>query len=745
VGDWNGADATSMNNILIDQFDATQMDPVAESAASTVVNSRLGSYREAGSNRNDRFAMAFNIQDVGEPHIATILYPDDKQRTMEVILQRLEAPGDINDYQAQSGVLTGGDYPSSHRMESHKVLFWPTAHKMSLIFTTVEDGMPAAVAEVKIERVENGLDRLPIESYQGSVPGRSLGVYYEDPVLNKSFSTSPLFPGYESAVDTLLDYMDWFGQDTLHYPLAWYRGPLYGSQVEPVAGDLSARPHPHDYPSYLMKRLEGRGMKFNGGLHIHDMGSLLEHANLDAQSVLAGEETAINVRADNKLLATGWHRVDSNYNPLDPAVQGAVKDLVAEIAERYGDLPAFTGLTLVLPRHKLFAFGSLKSGYNDINLQGFQSDTGIRIPVDKADKQRFAKSYQWLMENARREWVDWRCQRIREYYKELADILSKKRSDLKLTVNLFARPELYHERLADYRNGTESPDDVFAEAGVDPRLYVNDQNIVFSHTMVPADKRYYRHRSEVGEKVNKHRTVYFAPEVTATMRSHTAGAWAKIHDRYFENSIGATQPMKELGVAEVGWRVSTLNPGARNALEAYAVALNNLDALEITKGGFVIGTYGTEEVLGDFAKAYRSLPAVRFDDVEGLADPVRVRQKVVDGKAWFYVLNTLPVESEATLHLRNEADLRLKLKPYELLAYSRESQIPVVEGGRATADPEFVSEISDQLARFEEMGVNDSASKSYLQYAKRCAKEKRYSRLFRLLQEGWTEGYSHFE
>src|ERR1019366_10764224 len=126
---------------------------------------------------------------------------------------------------------------------------------------------------------------------------------------------------------------------------------------------------------------------------------------------------------------------DPAYNPLDPHVQAAVKAIVKEIADRYGDEPAFTGLSLVLPRHKLFAFGSIASGYNDINLTAFQRDTGIRIPVDPPvgtkDRQRFAKSYAWLMANARQPWIDWRCRKIHEYYKELADILSHKRKDLK--------------------------------------------------------------------------------------------------------------------------------------------------------------------------------------------------------------------------------------------------------------------------------------------------------------------------
>jgi hypothetical protein len=257
--------------------------------------------------------------------------------------------------------------------------------------------------------------------------------------------------------------------------------------------------------------------------------------------------------------------------------------------------------------------------------------------------------------------------------------------------------------------------------------------------MVPADLRFYSRKSPA-RNAAAHRTAYFAPEVTAGLRALPAGAWAKIHDRYFEDAIGREQPMAlGAGVREVVWRVSTLNAGSVHALEQYVLALNNLDALDITKGGFAIGTFGTEGVVSRFAQAFRALPAVRFDDVEGLADPVRVRQKVVDGRAWFYVLNTLPVRAEATLTLRGEQPLKLALDPYALQTFSRDSGEPVVTGGRAAADPEFVARVLEQLAEAEKRAEGVQDAQPYLKLARECASRQHYSRLFRLLQESWNQ------
>jgi hypothetical protein len=734
---------------LVAEVSAQAQKHVLESAPSRLVSSPLGVYREAGSKRNDRFLLGFVVKDLGQPHVAVMTIPDDKPRTMEVVLQRLTLPGDTGDYQAQTGIFTGDEFPLSNHLVEHKVLFWPTASKLGFTFMTAEHGYPAAVEKIRIYRLADGLSKLSVRPFHDSVPARQIGIYYEDPVLHLNFSADPLFPGFQTAVDRLIDYMEWFGQDTLHYPMVWYSGPLYGSDVEPFVADIAERPHPYDYPRYLMKRLQARGMTFNGGLHIHGLASVTPYAIIDENRVLSGEETAVNMQADNHLLATGYHNEDPLFNPLDPHVQAAVKAIVAEIADRYGDEPAFTGLTLVLPRHKLFSFGSIASGYNDINLQAFQRETGIWIPVDRRHRQRFSKSYEWLMANARQQWIAWRCRKIHDYYKELAGILSAKRKDLKLTINLFPQVEPFRDRLANYALSKDIMAEIFGEAGLDPNLYAQDSNIVVSYTMVPADFRFYRSNEPRNPIPESNRTAYIAPEVTAPLRSLPNGAWANFHDRYFEDSIGHTSPIPGLGVTEVGWRVSTLNPNSFHSLEYYVLAANNFDALDITKGGYVIGTLGTEQWVGGFARAFRALPAVRFDDVGGLEDPVRVRQAVVDGKAYFYILNCVPVAVDVSVELASRAQvmdlvlerpvggsgcLQVRLQPYELRSYVSASGQPAVLRGAVCADVEFVRDLEAQVRKAESRAAGDL----HLKLAQDCLSQGRYSRLFRLLQESWN-------
>lgn len=745
--------------VTVAEVEAAALTNVIESAPSKVVASPLGAYREAGDGRTDRFALTFKVAELHVPHMAVVTYPDDKPRTMEVMLQPLDVP---HDYQAQTGVFTGDEYPLSHAMLEQKIIFWPTCTNQSFIFMTVEKGRPAAVKNLKIYTLEGGFPRLAVTPFIGSVPAREIGLYHEDPVFADCYGSLPgnpdmhFFPQFETVIDRMLDYHQSFGMNTVHYPISWYHGPLFGSEAEPLT-DFGGRPHPAGYPKYLMRRLAARGMTFNGWLHLHQIDSLLPYTITDDDRVRNGEETVINMRFDNRLFFRAWHGRDPVYNPLDPHVQEAVKRQFAEIVARYGDEPALNGLTLNTVRHSLFAFGSLDSGYNDVNLVRFQKETGIGIPVDRKDRFRFAKSYQWLMTNAKEPWIQWRCRKLHDYYKELAGLLRAQRKDLTLGIVIFSAED--GKATADYL-GAQRPLEWAREQGIDPMLYVNDPEIVFRYSMVPADLRWRRGHGSTDPEVYAVRTVDSAPEIVAPI-TLTPSASVNMHDRYFENDVAKKTPLKGLSskTSECGWRVSALNGNAYNGLENHVFALNNLDALTITKGGFLVGTFGIEDKIGRFAKAYRALPAVKFDDVPGLADPVRVRQKVVDGSNFFYVLNRLPYPVDAEIRLAGaeavdlvsgeksaDGKLSLKLRPYDLRSFRQADAKGNVTRGSSVVPAEQMAKLARdvetanvQFHAKTAKGADLASVKPYLEKAQKCLADNEYARLYFLLQETWAQ------
>ena len=65
----------------------------------------------------------------------------------------------------------------------------------------------------------------------------------------------------------------------------------------------------------------------------------------------------------------------------------------------------------------------------------------------------------------------------------------------------------------------------------------------------------------------------------------------------------------------------------------------------MSKGGFLIGTYGTEDVLVPWIRAFRALPAVKMDECAREGDVV-VRTCRFSGKRYFYAVNTSDVPTD---------------------------------------------------------------------------------------------------
>lgn len=759
--------ATSSSLALVTQVNAATTAPLSMVGTATVVNSSLGNYREASTARHDRFVYNFNVTDIDQPHVAVITYPDDKPRTMEIILQDLNGNAD---YQAQTGVFTGDEYPVSNTMKEHRLTFWPHSANQSFIFMTAEAGCPAAVKDIKIYRQDQFAAQAATGAFSGTVPSRRVGFYYEDCVINQNFGTTSDLPGFSTATDRLFDYMLSFGQTALCYPVAWYNGPLYGTMVEPyqpdVGGDIGGdRPHPDGFPSYWLKRLNARGMKFSAGLHIHSLPSLTPYTITDNARVKAGEETAVNVRSDGTSKIGYFHGSDPNYNALDTHVLESVKAVANEIGDRYADEPAFTGLTFVMAQVKLFTFGSLKSGYNDCNLTRFQTDTGITIGGYVAgDPNRFVNSYNWLMANAsaKEAWIAWRCQKLHDHYKAIADTLSAKRSDLKVTLDFFVsfgKYTTYSEYLANPGYALQA----MREAGFDPTLYVNDTNIVTGYTLVQDDFRWSRSTDvnaypNLSKNTDICRSMLLAPELVTSIAA-LARTEAIVFDRYWEDAIGNTSPLTFPGYTsakECTWRVSTLNGNTYHSLESYVAALNNFDAQRITKGGFLIGTYGMESVLSTFGQAFQALPSVKFDDVAAATDPIRVRQKVVDGKNYFYVLNRLPQSASITVTMSSTGtideppagatytsrnSLTVALEPYGLRVFRCTTATQTVSGAVTTVPQAWVNQLQTQLNSVKTMATQKGLTTTYATYltlADQLWASQSYARLYLLLQERWV-------
>ena len=629
-------------------------------------------YLEAGTEPGDRFAIRFRLPETKSAYLVEWDYPDDRRRTADVIVQ--SSMVGRNEYELQVGYCTGDEYRNSGRMLTQRNIYFPHSTDVSLVFMTARKDAPAAVGEIRIYRIENGLPPAqvrvadPVEGHT-----RSLGIYYEDPALNYGFAADGSgMPGLDVLLDRLVAYMKYSGQNLLAYPAVWYHG-LIDDRYNP-------RDHAPNFLDAFLTRFDREGLDFMATMNRNSME--FPRGLVNKRSIESGalHPTAISIWNTGKPNPGGWHNTPPNFNILHPDVQKQIVadvDRILEIGARH---PSFKGIVLHLPQHVMLWFGDLRAGYNDYAIEQFEKETGIKVPVDRSEPMRGRLYADWLLANAREPWVDWRCRRLAAFYRSLADRISARRSDLRLVINSMI--PVSEIQAADYT----TPDFVERrnrEAGLDPNYYRGAKNIVLDQTLYPAD---YRHRAGQRLKAENYarlRVIDTRPEFYKLLEGAVA-PWIHMHDRYWESAIGnAQERLSAPWFKEQTWRVSTLNPAGFHAMRHYVLPLRYTDLLGISKGGFLIGTYGMEEYLTAFAKAFRALPAKVFDDLETGSGTLKARRLEHDGSTWFYVVNTTDVPARAEVRVAGEVtDLvsgrpvsaenggfSLEMQPYQLRSF----------------------------------------------------------------------------
>lgn len=696
-------------------------------AVGPVAAKRLGAvpYLEAGPRAGDRFALRFRLPVDAPLWVFEIDYPDDAVRTADLIIQKAGTPG--GDYAMQVGYAAGDEYSNTGRILTHRVLYWASDPDVALVAMTARAGAPAAVSAVRIYRVKGGalpaaeireprpapppsglarawhdlraFDKDRLDERQRRLAkaapragwNRVVALYFEDPAIGYDFAV-PKSSGYLPAdLDDLIDrtaaLMKFTGENLFAYPGAWYHG-LIGPSYNP-------RRHAPDFLSAWYAKFDREGLLLMPTVNLNTMpvpDGLVTRASMQDGAL---HDSVIALHDTGRPNWGGWHDTPPNFNFHHPEVRRHIREVVDALVEQGAGHPSFKGVCMHLTRHCFLWFGDEESGYNDYTVEAFARAKGLALPPGlKKDPLRARAYAAWLRGHAWEDWLQWRCDLVTDFYAKMARALAARRPDLKLWLNYMVPANLKHP---DFLR-----DDFMARAwrgaGLDPaRLAREAPNLILGQTMVPADYRW--------------RQSYPSPAVRARQRVLDAlpGFYANLkgaayplvhqHDRYWESPIGAAGASLSCDwLKECAWRVSTINPSGVHARRHFAEPLRFGDVLGLSKGGFLIGTYGMEAALVPFFQAFRALPAVVLDDVPCAVEDVRVRHGRFDGRSYFYVVNTGAAPRALTLAFPPKtvdlvtgealggglfgggaATRTLTLEPYELRSYAAPEGAPSVQ------------------------------------------------------------------
>jgi len=698
---------SALKNLWTDELDLKlieEIDPttISEDRITSFGEKAVGEldgrkYLETQNQKGFRFAIHLPALQKGKLYCFEWEIPDDKMRTVDVIAQSAKLTAG-SEYELQTGYCTGDEYPNTGKWIVQRDLLWSRADDYALVFTTnrtvtpVETKNPncpngvcvgggAAIGKIRVYEVLN--PELPVARINPARPidgwTRVVGIYFEDPAINYDFGVNGSNPDeYPVMLDHIVSYMKYSGQNLLAYPMVWYHGPI-GDRYNP-------RDHVPCFFEGLLTRFDHEGLEFMGTFNQNNVTFPAPRVTV-AETKPNGKlnDSCFTIHSTGTLHPGGWHGTPPVFNTLHPDVQKMTLQQLDEILVTAAKHPSFKGIILHLPRHALHSLGDISAGYNDYLIDAFEKETGIKIQIDHKAPDRGKLAYEWLMQNAREEWTDWRCRKIAHWYKTLAVRLREARPDLKLGINCM-RPIIYES--SQYDEATEMRDFwglVNREMGIDAKYFADVPNIFIDQTLFPADYRWTENGKDAETRARLRKTEE-TPGQYASLKP-SKNAWIHHHDRYWESAIGSDAKVKLQAdwLREHGWRVSTLNPTGFYAMKHYILPLKYQDVLGFTKGGFLIGTYGMEENLVKFAAAYRALPAVAFEDVtECCTEDVKVRTHSNTKYTWFYAVNasekpqevTIPVNAEKVVDLGanvqrpvKNGKLTVKLEPMSLRSF----------------------------------------------------------------------------
>ena len=611
-------------------------------------------YLETGKKKDERFAVAFDIDATHPLYEIEFAYPDDAVRTVAITVQTRNGWG--ADSTLQVGYCTGDDHPLSRKIRSYRCLYWTGAAndknpepcgKLAAVVTkryAVRDTGGAALAAIRVYRVSDGkLPRLAIPQLPKGVEGRHFAVNYEDPAIGCDFGTrytTGRGEEQEKMIDRMIAVMRYTGQDRFHYPRAWYYG------FNDPYDEIPANPrgwHPHGWYEAWYAKFDHEGLGFVPTMHPHgipfDPAILTEGSETDGSL----HPTAASI-SDTGEVEWAWGSPKSNF--AHPATRAYIDELFDKILAEGAKHPSFKGIELRFTEVGILCWVDERQGYNDYAVKSFAKSIGVGIPrtIDARDPLRGAAYAQWLRENHWEAWLDWRCGFVTRQCEKLAKKLRDARPDAKLYLDcaLTIRPNRIPWINENYYKPGFWPRYIRG-MGLDVKALSRIEGVVMTQMTIPSDRRWFPNLKpdQFAKIVERDGLAENYP-----MTQHSEYAAYYCFDRYWESpagrSYGKGSPM-ELSCAwlkEIPWQVVTINASGANSMRPFAMALKVRDWQELMKGGYLIGTYGMEPYLRPFMAAFRALPAVPFENRASSSPDVTVRGKTVAGRDYLYTVNT---------------------------------------------------------------------------------------------------------
>ncbi len=624
----------------------------ADSVASSVVKTKLGSYRRLGDRYLDRMAYLFRTDHAAAFLRVTITYPDDAPRNAEIYAFS-EADQSYGETCLGTGYFTGPPYPITSRLVEQTFYLHAPGQRFAVAIMTAAPERPAALAHLRVGQVDPAAP-VPAPPAEALKPGRrKLGMYWEDEVFQQNFAelavprmtAADQAAAFRRALDRHVAYMKRIGHNLVIDPVVWYDSALYQPSAEYLTNGASgfavARLRPPDADRWMAERYTQEGFDYWPSIRNWSLPSLAKWLK-PAAEVSSGADDYVNAVDKDGTVRTrsAWHNPPV-LNALHPRVQTALKNLVAEIMDRVGRYDSVRGVALWTTIHSSHGLGTVDQTFDDYTVHAFAADARIQVPPTQGEPDtRFQQWSQWLRAQHWNAWIGWRKRKQTEFYYALADTVARKKPEAKLNVMVF-----YPVPTMTVGLSVDDQRAYLDGIGLDLDALARHPNILITRLTLAHE---YQHRlctKTAGAagmpELLQRSTLDFSPKWQQPFLGKTAGA--VIQYTYFERNLGKSERMHPVGwrASEPGWHVTSPKAAGRNALEYLARAIALYDPQFVAYGGFQMGPQGVEEMARPLAAAFTTLPAIPFNTL-AQKEGVSIRAASVEGYRWLYAVNATP-------------------------------------------------------------------------------------------------------
>lgn len=602
-------------------------------------------------------AIPLQVGEIGKPHIIDIEFLDDGPMAVGVSVLQPDSSGQIDPFGIDSGIsIPDRQKNTEPTIRRHRIFFWPEHKRPYLLFANRHAERGVSIGTVRVlagpdelaasEIEDESARRLPTER-------RQFLSFYEKPLFAENFASPKSFDattgqswhtwdtflvgakrwtqylkanGYSAAMLVVA------GDGSSLYPSPMLQpNPRYDSGIfSPQGGD----PMRKDVVELLLRIFEREGLQLIPVFHFNAPIPALEKLRMSGAEGVESL-TLVDVQGESRIntLRDASSSV-SIYNPLDPTVQAAFSDVIAEFMERYRDhTNAMGGLGFLYSQDALQVLPGQSWGGDSATLRRFLAESGLTEDDDNGWFTRLLNSQN------RDVWLSWRQQKMAGWLDELKGMCQPAGSVYLLGGNLFETQDAFSALAPSLRRSGDMPD-ALSRIGLPTEQISQDTEIIFlSPEELSPEKTLAQRRLNIQlQQTTDVRNVFSEFSNTGTLFSHRY-SWAEfdqLKDRRIFGKLQQQAPM----------RLQPLTPvGAWNR-QHLARSIADHDSQFLVEGGWLTG-FGQEEHLLPLVEVFTQLPNVRFSDVPQVDTDqpqvgVVMRQALVDDQNWFYAVNPTP-------------------------------------------------------------------------------------------------------